>query len=68
MFFLCGLLLSVNIHRTFSTNDVSLLSIYSVPLAQGLKVLYINFVSNSYNIPLWEQVLDEGCENLLQFT
>jgi len=36
-------------------------------LAQGLKLLYINFVSNSYNIPVWELLLDEGCENLLQF-
>lgn len=54
MFFLCGFLISLNIHRNFTTNDVSLLSIYSVPLAQGLKLLYINLVSNSYTIPVWE--------------
>lgn len=68
MSFLWGLLISVNIHRNFTANDVSLLSLYSVPLAEGLKLLYINFVSNSYSIPVWELLLDEGCENLLQFT
>lgn len=66
MFFLWGLLISVNIHWNFTTNDVNLLSIYSIPLAQRLKLLYINFVSNSY-IPVWELLLDEGCENLFQF-
>lgn len=69
MFFLWDLLISVNIHRNFTANDVGLLSIYSVSLRpRDFQLLYINFVSNSYNLPVWELLVDEGCENWLQFT